>query len=253
MRLPDELQDFYDLRYADSPIPEPPARPAYPYDRFDAVRLGLPLLLPPRAHVLELAAGHGDVYQRLRADGVEFGEYILTEIAEPRLKALEQLSADDSTARVLEANAEHVDETELSGNFDAVLAVALIEHLVDPISALRRIRELVRPGGFVWIDTPNIARATRRVRLLAGQFPSTASRNEGLTTFGGQPAVLYDEGHLHYWTFRSLEVMLTTLCGYTHVDRLPYAAKPFPGGRVGSVLARRAPTLVSEICVAAYR
>jgi len=104
--------------------------------------------------------------------------------------------------------------------------VALIEHLIDPLRAMQRIRQLLKPGGFAYIDTPNIARYTLRLKLLMGRFPSTASMNEGLTTYSGKPTDLYDEGHLHYFTYRSLSLMLTERCGFSRVVKLAY-----PGGR----------------------
>src|SRR5262249_34895851 len=85
---------------------------------------------------------------------------------------------------------------------DAVILLALIEHLVDPLRAMARVRQWLRPGGFAFVDTPNIAKWTRRTKLLCGVFPATASRDEGLSTYDGQPADLHDEGHLHYFTFR---------------------------------------------------
>jgi SAM-dependent methyltransferase len=247
--LPAGLQRYYDERHTDGSFVPP--RAAYPADRYEAARLGLSMLLPRGAAVLELAAGQGDIYARLRADGREFSEYVLSEVSQPRLDVLRTLSAADPAARVIEINAERV-PVEM-GTFDAVVMVALIEHLLDPIESLRAVREVLSTSGFVWVDTPNIARMTRRIKLLLGRFPSTASANEGLTTHGGEAAQLYDEGHLHYWTFRSLELMLTHHCGYSHVRRMPYSAPPFPGGRLGAVAARTLPTLVSEVCVAAYR
>lgn len=244
------LQRHYERTYATVDVPTVPSRKPYPYDRFEAARIGLPVLLPPDAAVLELGAGSGDVYRRLLADGVTISEYVLSEAAQPRLEMLRALSNGDPAARVIEVDAEHVPTT--IGTYDAVVMVALIEHLVDPMDSLRAVRRLLRPGGFVWIDTPNIARLTRRIKLLLGRFPSTGSTDEGLTTYYGQPADLYDEGHLHYWTFRSLELMLSRFCGYSRVLRMPYSAPPFPYGRVGTALARKAPTLVSEVCVAAY-
>jgi SAM-dependent methyltransferase len=249
--LPAGLQRYYDEKHPVGALLAVPPRNPYPYDRYEAARLGLSMLLPPGAAVLELAAGQGHVYERMRADGMKFSEYVLSEVSQPRLEVLRTLSAADPAARVIEVNAERI-PTEI-GTFDAVVMVALIEHLLDPIESLRAVREVLRPDGFVWVDTPNIARLTRRIKLLLGRFPSTASANEGLTTHGGEPAKLYDEGHLHYWTFRSLELMLTQYCGYSHVRRMPYSARPFLNGRLGAMLAGKLPTLVSEVCVAAYR
>ena len=114
------------------------------------------------------------------------------------------------------------------------------------------MRALLRPGGFVYLDTPNVAKYTRRAKLLFGHFPATASHREGLRRYDGQPASLHDEGHLHYFTWRSLTRMLVDHCGFSGVERLPW----FPGApRPLAPLAHRAaslwPELLSEIALIA--
>ena len=222
---------------------------ARPVDRFAAAAS----FIPPRltgGDVLELGAGDGRVARALLRDVPGIRSYTLGDISVKRLAGL-KASIDDARVKVVEMDAEDVDGG--GRTFDAVVMIALIEHLIDPMGALARIRRVLRPGGFVYIDTPNIAKYTRRALLLAGRFPSTSSKNEGLTTYGGAPADLYDEGHLHYFTYRSLTLMLTSRCGYSRVDKLGYpCGKLFLGRRLESALARLWPEVFSELVVVAY-
>ena len=39
--------------------------------------------------------------------------------------------------------------------FDIILMLNLIEHVADPVAVLRKAKELLRPGGRIWIKTPN--------------------------------------------------------------------------------------------------
>ena len=136
---------------------------------------------------------------------------------------------------------------------DTVILLALVEHLFDPLRAMAGVRRMLRPGGFAVVDTPNVAKYTRRVKLLAGYFPATASHGEGLVTYDGGPVDLHDEGHLHYFTYRSLEQMLLTRCGFSRVERVPYVTAPHLfGRRIDVALARRWPTLFAELCVVAW-
>jgi SAM-dependent methyltransferase len=250
--LPERLQRHFDAKYpvAESDSELPP-QPKQPRDRLAACRLTLPKLLPPQAHMLELGAGDGSLLRQFDSDGVTFGRYVLSEVAAARIAALRSIAADRAEVEAIPLNAESIGKD--LGSFDAVVMIALIALLLDPIGTFERIRAILRPGGFVWIDVPNIAKITRRIKLAAGRFPSTSSRDEGLTTFEGHPTDLYDEGSLHYYTYRSLERVLIERCGFSHVERHPYPGRRRVFGDViDSRLARYRPTLLAEICVAAY-
>ena len=244
----------YDAKYApEARGSEPPAMEPHPTptNRFEACLLGL----PPRfrgSHVLEIGAGNGMLARGLLASGLPCESYTVSELSSVRLVGLRERLRDPrvrATQLDVEEPASGHDE-----RYDAVIMLALIEHLFDPLRAMCHVHRWLRPGGFAWIDTPNIAKWTRRLKLLAGHFPSTASREEGLATYDGEPVDLHDEGHLHYFTYRSLTRMLVERCGFSRVEKVPYATGPrLLGRRADHALARAWPEMFGEIGLVAWR
>jgi SAM-dependent methyltransferase len=246
------LLRHYEAKYgaeAAGTAPDPVVRSRFPRDRFEACVHYVPRFFRG-GELLELAAGSGRVADALLAGGLDCRHYTLSELSEARLEGLRR-AVRDPRARFAALDAEALPEGE-SGRYDAVLMVALIEHLVDPLRAMQGVRRLLRPGGFAYLDTPNIAKWTRRLKLLAGRFPSTASRGEGLVTYAGGPVDLHDEGHLHYFTFRSLAELLTARCGFSRVEPLAYASTRLLGARLDHALATLRPQLFSEVCLVAF-
>jgi SAM-dependent methyltransferase len=219
-----------------------------PRNRFEACVRRFPSLFQG-ADVLELGAGSGNVALSLLAAGLDCRSYTVSETSEVRLEGLRR-RLDDPRVCVSRIDAERVPD-EYLGRFDAVIMIALIEHLVDPIGALQQIRRLLRPGGFVYLDTPNVAKWTRRLKLLAGRFPSTSSRQEGLIGYDGKPVSLHDDGHLHYFTYRSLSRLLIERCGFATIEKLPYAAGGSLAAPISDALARFWPELFAEVCLVA--
>lgn len=243
----------YDQKYAaeaSESVPEPIVRVAQPRDRFEAA-LGAMLDRFESGHLVEIGAGSGRLAQSLLAEGLPCDRYTATDLSSQRLATMrERLQDRRFDIRSLDLDAPPED---LVGSADAVMLVALIEHVFDPLRALITVRKMLRPNGFALIDTPNIAKFTRRLKLLFGRFPATASLDEGLVTYAGNPVDLYDEGHLHYFTFRSLEKLLVDRCGFARVERIPYPTPPYIGSvPIAYKLARRWPELFSEVCVVAY-
>jgi 2-polyprenyl-3-methyl-5-hydroxy-6-metoxy-1,4-benzoquinol methylase len=67
-------------------------------------------------------------------------------------------------ARGLEVIAGAFPHPELAGQtFDVVAMNDFLEHLTDPIAALRTVRSLVAPGGIVFISTPDVGSTMARV------------------------------------------------------------------------------------------
>jgi len=57
---------------------------------------------------------------------------------------------------ITQGSAEELDAAALAVSFDAVTMNHVVEHLHEPERALRRLVALLRPGGTLWIATPNL-------------------------------------------------------------------------------------------------
>jgi SAM-dependent methyltransferase len=83
----------------------------------------------------------------------------------------------------------------LPDGFEAVVFGDVLEHLSDPLSALRDLSRLAAPGGTVIVSVPNVAHLTVRLSLLAGRF-TYADRG------------ILDRTHLRHFTRRSFLELL---------------------------------------------
>jgi 2-polyprenyl-3-methyl-5-hydroxy-6-metoxy-1,4-benzoquinol methylase len=222
----------------------------YTVTRFEAILKLFPKYFKG-GDVLELGAGSGIIAKMLLSSELPISSYTLSDISENRLHNIKD-NLNDHRVDVKIIDAEKPPEDQ-NNKYDSILMIALIEHLIDPLNSMQRIRELLKPNGFVLLFTPNIAKYTRRIKLLTGSFPSTASVNEGLTTYSGMPADLHDEGHLHYFTYRSLSLMLTERCNFSKTVKLSYPhGKVVFGKYIDKKLAKLWPELFSDVLLIAY-
>lgn len=96
---------------------------------------------------------------------------------------------------------------EAGGGFDTVLCGDVLEHLVQPDTALRQVKDLLAPGGRVIICLPNIAHIRVRVRLLFGNFDYA-------------PAGIMDATHLRFYTYKTARELIEG-CGFRIVSYYP--------------------------------
>ncbi|MCA9908544.1 MAG: class I SAM-dependent methyltransferase, partial [Anaerolineae bacterium] len=84
--------------------------------------------------------------------GIDLIDYSVerTKLNAPRAEAY-QMSADDLSAFE-------------SGAFSAVVALHLVEHLVDPADVIRQVSQLLQPGGIFLFATPHPDYALRRFK-----------------------------------------------------------------------------------------
>ncbi len=189
---------------------------------------------------LEIGAGDGRCAMSLLD---RYDRFVLTDISLPRIEQLKRTFAQEPKITVVQHNIECDELPEEA--FNTVALTAVIEHFIDPIGVLKKVQRSLRPGGRVIIDTPNIAKWTRRLKLIAGYFPSTASLGEGLVRYDRRTRTdLHDEGHLHYFTFRSLHKLCVERAGFRRVQHVGYGSWP---------LCSIWPALFSEISVVAYK
>ncbi len=108
-------------------------------------------------------------------------------------------AADYARTRLrLEVTQGHLEEVDLPhGSFDVITLNDVIEHFTDPRSALSRSAALLRPGGFLYLVTPDIGSLS--ARLMRGRW------------WGLRPA------HLFYFS-RSTMTALLDQCGFDVVQ-----------------------------------
>jgi 2-polyprenyl-3-methyl-5-hydroxy-6-metoxy-1,4-benzoquinol methylase len=180
--------------------------------------------LPAAGVVLDVGCGHGLWVAEIAALGWEARGIDLDERA---VLAGRRAGLDLEVATLAQHAARN------AGAYDAVTLSHVIEHLPDPRAALADVRALLRPGGRVWIATPNLeARGHRR--------------------FGPDWVHLDPPRHLVLFRGRSLRAMLeeaglrdvevrAAVPGAVRAARISHAVA---GGVVPAQDARRAPLAV---------
>lgn len=173
-----------------------------------------------------------------------YDEVTAIELSAPRADVLRAFFASDPGVTILHGDFESMHAEAFGARFDTILMIAVLEHFVEPISVLRKAHALLVPGGHLVVLVPNIAKWTRRLKLVAGRYPATASVDEGLLMYDRRtPTDLLDEGHLHCFTYRSLTRLLKERAGFRSVVWCP------PGRPRWAV--KLLPQLLAECCVLA--
>ena len=143
--------------------------------------------LRPGERVLEVGCSSGALTEQIRAMGcVVVGVEQRPEAAAMAMRFCES---------VLVGNIEHMLLDLEPSSFDVLLLIDVLEHLVDPVSTLRRLVPLLRPSGRIVVALPNVAHWSIRLRLLSGRFDYEDSG-------------IMDKTHLHFYTLRTAREML---------------------------------------------
>ena len=148
--------------------------------------------------VLDIGCGNGQLLYQFKNTytqliGLEYSSHRL-EQAKVNLAGLNFLGLQGSAEDMMQIESESIDR---------IISADTNEHIPDVYAAVAEMYRVLKPGGYLVINTPNIAFIKKRLLLLLGRFPSTSQANEGIGS-----DILFDGGHLHYFTFRSLRIVL---------------------------------------------
>jgi len=203
------------------------------------LRQALVYLARPGGRLLEIGCGCGEVLATLAP---HFDEAIGAELSSIKAERARQGLAHLLNCTILNEPLERL-ALLVNPPLDCIVWADVVEHIVDVIGAMRILASLSRPGTQLTTVTPNVAFLPHRLRLLLGRAPATALRypNEGFADDPRQ-TILLDAGHLHYFTFRQVEI-LYRLAGFRPEQRLGIASR-------FSHLRNFWPTLLSSsVCV----
>jgi 2-polyprenyl-3-methyl-5-hydroxy-6-metoxy-1,4-benzoquinol methylase len=108
---------------------------------------------------------------------------------------------------------------ELGEQFDAVTLSHVIEHVHDPLSMLISARRLLRPGGLLWIETPNVSAPGHSL--------------EGSNWVGLHPPF-----HLMVFSVKGLQSLLEK-AGFTEIAHAPWRPTVVPFARLSAILSKK--------------
>ncbi len=138
--------------------------------------------LSPGERVLEVGCGSGALTEHIQAMGCKVvGVERRPEAAERARRFCEE---------VVMGAVEAVSLDYPLHSFDVILLIDVLEHLVDPVKTIYRLRPLLKPEGRILIALPNVAHWSIRFRLMFGRFDYEDSG-------------ILDRTHLHFYTLRT--------------------------------------------------
>ena len=196
---------------------------------FGGSRTDIEPLVPQSAgRVLEIGCGTGATIGWLRSiRNVQYaaGVELVPEVARRGAAVLDT---------IVTGNVENLDLPFQLHSFDLILALDVLEHLVNPWTAVRRLHELLRPGGAIIASIPNVGHYSVAIPLaLRGRWDYVDSG-------------ILDRTHLQFFVERTaVELMRCSGLVVDKIDRnrvLPQWADGWPtaygGARVRWYLSK---------------
>lgn len=114
--------------------------------------------LPDAASILDLAAGQGAFSVKLR----ELGHAVRAVDV-----SRENWKAPDIPLATADLDSEFATSVASPGDtFDALVAIEIIEHLENPFRFIRECRKLLKPGGLLFLTSPNVEAVSSRIMFL---------------------------------------------------------------------------------------
>jgi SAM-dependent methyltransferase len=124
---------------------------SYEWEGIESVIDGLAADLGPSRRWLDYGCGNGGLVRHLREGG-----------SAEAFGFEEGSVAEEARARGIPIVARG-DLEELSGSFDVVTAIEVMEHTFDPVSELRQMRRMLKPGGLLFVTTGNAEPHAKRL------------------------------------------------------------------------------------------
>jgi 2-polyprenyl-3-methyl-5-hydroxy-6-metoxy-1,4-benzoquinol methylase len=180
--------------------------------------------VPPHARrVLDLGCATGATGAALKARrrALVTGVELEPAYAQQAERVLDRVVRADAEALARAGNLR-----ERLGAFDVLVAADVLEHLVDPWSALKAYAELLEPDGTAIVSLPNVGHWSTHAFLAAGTWPRRA---EGI----------FDRTHLRWFTLRDARALLAQ----AGLETVRVVRRPWVLWR-GSRLDRRAEPLM---------
>ena len=189
------VKEFYEKMYGDDKANLP--RPSLYSSILDRLlrRFGIDRyrltyqLLPGGDSVLDIGCGEDLTLMPLRS---KYREVYGIDISKPRIERMKEQFGHDPGIHLSVGDVNERLSFE-DASFDAIIAIAILEHIFDPYHIMKECYRLLKRGGCLIVYVPNVAVLGNRIRLLMGRFPAT-SNEAG-----------WDGGHLHYFTRTSLK------------------------------------------------
>lgn len=128
----------------------------------------LALAVPNGSSVLDVGAGSGALSQRLADAGyaITATDFDLRDYrAAPRGVEWDLVNPD-------------IPREITQGTYDAICAIEVLEHVENPLQALRNLRTLLRPGAVLVVSTPHLGHPKSRIKFLLRGAPSYFGSSE---------------------------------------------------------------------------
>lgn len=116
---------------------------------------------------LDLGCGEGDLVGRLET---QFKELVGSDIAKNRLK----IAKKKYESKKISFEFADLDKSFPYNNktFDVITCLGVIEYTFDPYHVMNEINRILKPGGILILEVPNLAFLPERLKLLLGLLPS---------------------------------------------------------------------------------